>query len=68
MSVITTTTVVISATPALWSSPDLLRRVKQYARRPATDTSVTDEMWYDFMTEAQVEVFSDLFTRYPAAQ
>jgi hypothetical protein len=68
MSVITTTTVVISATPLLWSSPDLLRRVKQYARRPATDTSVTDEMWYDFMTEAQVEVFSDLFTRYPAAQ
>jgi hypothetical protein len=68
MSVITTTTVVISATPALWSSPDLLRRVKQYARRPATDTSVTDEMWYDFMTEAQVEVFSDLFTRFPAMQ
>lgn len=68
MSVVTSTTVVISSSPLLWSSPDLLRRVKQYSRRPTTDTSVTDEMWYDFMTEAQVEVFSDLFTRFPAMQ
>lgn len=68
MSVVTTVTITISPTPLLWSSPDLLRRVKQYARRPVTDTSVTDEMWYDFMTEAQVEVFSDLFTRFPAMQ
>lgn len=68
MSVIAVTTVTISSTPLLWSSPDLLRRVKQYSRRPATDASVTDEMWYDFMTEAQVEVFSDLFTRFPAMQ
>jgi hypothetical protein len=68
MSVQTTTVVTISANAGLWSSPDLLRRVKQYARRPATDTSVTDDMWYDFMTEAQVEVFDDLFSRFPQAQ
>lgn len=68
MSVITSTTVVVSATPLLWSSPDLLRRLKQYARRPAIDQAVPDEMWYDHLTEAQVEVFSDLFTRFPAMQ
>jgi hypothetical protein len=68
LTVITSTTVVVSAPAGLWSSPDLLRRVKQYARRPAVDTSVTDDMWYDFMTEAEVEVFSDLFSRFPQAQ
>ena len=68
MTVVTSITVSISALTGLWSSPDLLRRVKQYARRPATDTAVTDDMWYDFLTEAQVEVFADLFTRFPDAQ
>jgi hypothetical protein len=68
VTVLTTTTVTISAIPELWSSPDLLRRCKQHARRPATDTAVTDDMWYDWLTEAQTEVFQDLFSRYPALQ
>jgi hypothetical protein len=68
MTVTTTTTVVVSDPPALWSAPDLLRRCKQYARRPAVDQAVPDTMWYDFLTEAQLVVFDDLFTRFPAAQ
>jgi hypothetical protein len=68
MAVVTSITVIVSDPPALWSSPDLLRRLKQYARRPGADLAMTDEVWYDFLTEAQSEVYADLFTRYPAAQ
>src|SRR5690242_14258040 len=68
MAVVTSVSVTISSATELWSSPDLLRRCKQHARRPATDTSVTDDIWYDWMTEAQVEVFSDLFSRFPDHQ
>jgi hypothetical protein len=68
MTVLTSITIDISSATELWSSPDLLRRCKQHARRPATDTSVTDDIWYDWMTEAQTEVFHDLFSRYPALQ
>lgn len=68
MTVVTSLTVTISAAIELWSSPDLVRRCKQYARRPATDASVTDDMWYDWLTEAQAEVFQDVFSRYPQLQ
>lgn len=68
MTVLTTLTVDITAAIELWSSPDLLRRCKQYARRPATDAAVTDDMWFDWMTEAQVQVFHDLFSRHPELQ
>lgn len=68
MSVITVLTITVGVNDGLWSSPDLLRRLKQHARRPATDTSVTDDMWFDWMTEAQGPVFNDLFSRFPAVQ
>jgi hypothetical protein len=45
---------------ALWDSPDLLRRCRQLARRPATDQAVPATMWYDFLTEAEAEVFAEL--------
>jgi hypothetical protein len=50
---------------ALYDSADLLARCKLHARRPATDQAMTDPNWYSFLTEAQPEVHSDLFTRYP---
>lgn len=50
---------------ALWDSADLLRRCKNLARRPATDQGVPDLMWYDFLTEAQQEVYADIFPRFP---
>ena len=53
---------------ALWDTADLLTRCKLHARRPATDASMPDATWYSFLTEAQAEVFSDLFTRYPDLQ
>lgn len=45
---------------ALWDSPDLLRRCRQLARRPATDQAVTGLMWYDWLTEAEAEIFATL--------
>ena len=68
MTVITTTTVEISDAIELWGSADLVRRCKQYARRPATDMAVDDDMWFDWLTEAQAQVFHDLFSRYPQLQ
>lgn len=50
---------------AIYDSPWLLARCKQYARRPATDQAMPDTAWYSFLTDAQAEVFSDLFSRYP---
>lgn len=68
MTVVTTVTIDITAAIELWSSPDLLRRCKQHARRPTTDAAVPDDLWYDWLTEAQVEVFHDLFSRFPTLQ
>lgn len=53
---------------ALWDSADLLARCRLHARRPATDASMPDANWYSFLTEAQPDVFSDLFTRHPCLQ
>ena len=50
----------------LFDSADLLRRVKNLARRPASDQSVTDAQWYDYLTEAQAEVYPEIFSRFPA--
>jgi hypothetical protein len=49
----------------LWDSADLLRRAKNLARRPAVDQAVADAKWFDWMTEAQEEVYSDVFSRFP---
>jgi hypothetical protein len=49
----------------LWDTADLLRRCKNLARRPPADQAATDARWYDWLTEAQQEVYSDLFPRFP---
>jgi hypothetical protein len=49
----------------LWSSTDLLARCRRHARRPVTDQSMTDPDWYAFLTEAQPEVYRELFARAP---
>ena len=45
---------------ALWDSADLVRRAKVRVNRPTTDqmftVSTTDDVWYDFATEAQDRV------------
>lgn len=50
---------------AIWDTADLLKRCKRLARRPVTDQAVPDDAWYDWMTEAQEEVYVDLFSRFP---
>lgn len=49
----------------IWDTADLLRRCKNLARRPAADQAATDSRWYDWLTEAQQEVYADLFPRFP---
>ena len=50
----------------LFDSPDLLARCKRLARRPPVDQAVPDPSWYAWLTEAQSEVYPDVFSRFPA--
>jgi hypothetical protein len=72
MTIVSTAPWILSGPPVapadvavLWSSADLLRRCKQHARRPASDASMTDPMWYSNLTEAQAEVYPRLFATHP---
>lgn len=50
---------------ALFDSADLLAKCKLYARRPAVDAAMPDTSWYSFLTDAQPEVYRDIFSRRP---
>jgi hypothetical protein len=50
---------------ALFDSADLLARCKRLARRPPTDQAMPDSNWYAFLTEAQAEVYPEIFSRFP---
>lgn len=52
---------------ALYASADLLQRVKDYLRRPATDAALTDATIYRFLGEAQQEVIEELVVHIPWA-
>lgn len=56
---------------ALFTTADLLRRAKVILNRPATDevftVSSTDDVWYDFLTQAQIEVHGTLASIVPDA-
>jgi hypothetical protein len=49
----------------LWDAPYCLQVCQDLARRPATDQAMPAARWYRFLTDAQPEVYDDLFTRYP---
>lgn len=49
----------------LWDSPYCLQVCQDLSRRPASDQAMTAAKWYRFLTDAQPEVYDDLFTRYP---
>ncbi len=50
---------------ALFDSADLLARLKRLARRPPTDQAMSDSHWFAFLTEAQSEVYPEIFSRFP---
>ncbi len=54
---------------SLYSTADLLRRCKVRLNRPVTDeaftVSVTDDVWYDYLTEAQAHVMGLLAATCP---
>lgn len=50
---------------ALWDTADLLRRLQNLSRRPSSDQATTPAKWYDYLTEAQQEVYDDVFPRFP---
>lgn len=49
----------------LFDSADILARCKLLARRPPVDQAVPDASWYAWLTEAQAEVYPDIFSRFP---
>lgn len=49
----------------LWDRADLLARCKRYARRPATDASITDAEWYRHLSDAEQEFMQELADRAP---
>src|SRR5690349_18963112 len=55
----------------MYTSADLLRRCKVKINRPATDeaftVTVTDDVWYDLLTEAQEHVMGVLAATVPDA-
>jgi hypothetical protein len=53
---------------SLFDGPDLLARCKLHARRPVVDVAMPDASWYSLLTEAQPEVYDDLFSRFPSMQ
>ena len=53
---------------ALFDSAALLAKCKFLARRPSTDSSVSDAQWYTLLTDAQPKAYRDLFTRFPDLQ
>lgn len=55
-----------TAADVLFGSSDLLARFKRYARRPATDESLTDAAIYEFLTEAQLEAAAECALHIPA--
>lgn len=55
-----------NAADVLFGSSDLLARFKRYARRPATDESLSDASIYEFLTEAQLEAAAECALHIPA--
>lgn len=50
---------------AMWDSAYLLQECKDGARRPGVDQAMPDAKWFRFLTAAQVEAYTDLFTSFP---
>lgn len=48
-----------------WSAADLLKRCQDRARKAPGDPAVTPGRWFDWLTEAQQEVYLDFFARFP---
>jgi hypothetical protein len=56
-----------TATPARYSSADLLAMCKERAGRPTVDAQMGDDAWYRLLTEAQDVLLPEIATRAPSA-